>query len=176
MPTVVIVYFAVAVFGVIGASLVVRLGLCSKAGRRLLKRKIKKSASALANSSVKSRSKTYPVHYATERGSHSFWRPIPWDATGTLSATPDALYFYGSSPFGQKLEMKFNPEESLINYQKGKFFDGGMSWCVIESNGERHYFSSDLSDPLAFKNIDPALLADTTKLYRDLTNRYIKGS
>ena len=116
--------------------------------------------------------RNYPVRYLSQRHRNSLFNPIPWDATGTLTASDSEFHFLGSSPLGRKIEMKFDSADARINYQRGKLlWDGGHTWCVIEVNGEKHYFSADsgdLSDEIV-KNPETG----TTQIYRVLTNRYI---
>lgn len=115
----------------------------------------------------------YPVKYVSGKHSHSLLRLVPWDASGTLIASKRCFYFTGNSALGQPLELLFDPENSLVNYQSGsKLWDGGLTWCVIEVEGEKHYFTSEVALP---SKEDEFLEPHSTgALYRTLTDRYIK--
>ena len=116
---------------------------------------------------------TYPVRYLSERHVHSPLRMIPWDASGTLSMSNEEIVFKGSSLFGHQMDLSIHPDEALVNYQKGNlFWDGGKEWCVIESGGEKHYFTSsgNSEDQQDFRDESPA---STTLIYQELTKRYI---
>ncbi len=124
------------------------------------------------------------VRYLPERKRYSLLTLTPRDFTGVLTASDNVFHFESKSDSGAKVELDFDPEESIINYQKGgSFWDHGMSWCVIESNGERHYFTSDLpsegkkhsqiiSD--SSRSTDSKNLEPTIALYQALTDRYLK--
>ncbi len=116
--------------------------------------------------------KSFNVRYAASLSSPL--RVIPWDASGTLSETEEGFHFEGSSPLGKRVELDINPDEATVNYQQGKlWWDGGLSWCVIESKGEKHYFTSEVPDSeKATQSMDGGF--GTTDIYQHLTNRYIK--
>lgn len=115
----------------------------------------------------------YPVRYVSERGSKTLLRLVPWDASGLLSETSYGFRFVGESADGEPLEMRFPSEEAMVNYQKGSLlWDGGVSWCIIEVNGEKHYFTSDVPEAADEKAID----ANTTVIYRNITERYIRSN
>lgn len=116
--------------------------------------------------------KNFPVRYLSERNSHAFWKLLPWDASGVLSTDEEGFSFHGSSPLGRKLDMDFNFEKTKINYQKGSmFWDGGLAWCVIEADGEKHYFTSETSEYVQETAEDEAAIPF---LYRQLTDRYLR--
>ena len=117
----------------------------------------------------------YPVKYISGKHSHSLLRLIPWDASGTISSSDEGFRFSGSSSRGQPLEMIFDAEETLVNYQQGSLlWDGGITWCVIEVNGEKHYFSSEI--PAKSDEDDFTQPRSTGALYQSLTDRYLKNS
>ena len=115
---------------------------------------------------------SYPVKYASRRS--SLLRLVPWEARGTLSESDDGIHFEGSSPLGKRFELDFDPDETTVNYQQGRlWWDGGLSWCVIESEGEKHYFTSEAVDAeKSSSSMDDGF--GTTDIYQHLTNRYIK--
>lgn len=121
-----------------------------------------------------SRLKTYAVRYAAE-SSRSLFRLIPWDASGTLTASDAGFHFEGNSPTGRKLQFDIDAQEATINYQKGTlWWDGGVSWCVIEVNGEKHYFTSEALEEGQDSRSAMEDGLKTTDIYQQLTNRYIK--
>ena len=147
-------------------SVFVRFGFISSVRFRVLARLLTRRLKAKANHKI------YPVKYVSERN-HKLLRWIPWDASGVLSTTEKGFHFEGSSPLGRRLEMDFNPNESTVNYQKGSLlWDGGLPWCVIEVNGEKHYFTSEVNDDSIVA--DEAHGVGTTQIYQALANRYIK--
>ncbi|MCB0323239.1 MAG: hypothetical protein KDD69_06675 [Bdellovibrionales bacterium] len=114
-----------------------------------------------------------PVRYLSNRNSHSLLRLLPWDATGRLHETDNGFRFVGNSVRGESVEVSFPSDQIEINYQKGNLlWDGGLSWCVIEVEGEKHYFTSGPQ-----KNSDrtsPKEELSATAIYQSLTNRYIR--
>ena len=78
--------------------------------------------------------------------------------------------------------MNFPSDDVQINYQKGNLlWDGGFAWCVIESNGEKHYFTSDHDTSgkigAADKSTSETLEnLSATGIYRSITKRYIQTS
>jgi len=116
--------------------------------------------------------KTYPVKYLSSKSARSPWRIVPWDASGKLVQTQEGFSFKGKSKYGQMWDLEFDPDDSVINYQKGKLlWDGGLSWCVVEVDGEKHYFTSDLTKSSL---IEDSKRTVTTDVYEQLTARYLK--
>ena len=126
----------------------------------------------------KSKTTGYPVHYVSQRNSHSLLRPIPWDASGTLSSDKDGFHFEGSSLLGRQMEIDIDADQATINYQSGNLlWDAGHSWCVIEVDGEKHYFTSEIElEPTFDSKSDPKeqANANTLGIYQALTKRYIE--
>ena len=166
--------FSLAVLGTLWA---VRRMLLHPLWARMLD---KSSSRIAANEEKDGKRPVYPVKYLSERNSHSLLRIVPWDASGMLSETDTGFQFVGASRGGRPLEMSFSSDEAKINYQRGNLlWDGGVSWCVIEVEGEKHYFTSDakIGDPsLTQEEWQGSNEVNTTVIYRNITNRYIRSS
>ncbi len=115
------------------------------------------------------------VRYLSPDISHSPLRLVPWDARGVLRETERGFSFRGNDITGDFLSLEFPSDEVQINYQKGNLlWDGGFSWCVIERDGEKHFFTSDLEDTAPKSERDSSQEnMSATGIYQSITKRYI---
>lgn len=168
-------------------------GIVRKYSHRLLHRKVKLATaqnnlshtqgSALKNNSdresksaeeLKS-SRALQVRYLSSGKSHSPLSLVPWDARGVLTETEKGFVFRGNDVAGVSVDIEFPSDEVQINYQKGNLlWDGGFSWCVIERDGEKHFFTSDVEGESAKTSLDSEPERMTaTGIYQTITKRYI---
>ncbi len=127
------------------------------------------------NSKTFSISRQLQVRYLSSMKSHSPLRLVPWDARGILTETEKGFVFRGNDVAGASVDIEFPSDEVQINYQKGSLlWDGGFSWCVIERDGEKHFFTSDVEPENSKTSLDSGQEQMTaTGIYQTITKRYI---
>lgn len=85
----------------------------------------------------------YPVKYAAGKNFHSWLKIFPWEASGVLRLTDDAVVFQGAKNNGQPLEFAFVPQTTSSKWIGVNLINGVTSWFMLEQNGERHYFTAE---------------------------------
>ena len=87
---------------------------------------------------------TFPVKYAGERMFKSFIKVFPWEASGVLRLTNDAVLFRGvGGTHNQPFELTFDPRRTCASYIGIKFINGATAWFMLEQDGSRHYFTAE---------------------------------
>ena len=113
----------------------------------------------------------YPVRYGTAEHHKRFFRLLPWEAVGVLLVSDGEFKFLGKKTNGEALSFALPRNDSFMSYVEKKFIrDGGLSWFMIESREERHYFTTEGKLPSLSTEFG------TTGLYQQLTERYSDGN
>jgi hypothetical protein len=89
-------------------------------------------------------SRSVPVRYASEPRFRSWWKIFPWEGAGLLVPANGVITFVGEQLNGAPLNLQFSQNASQINWLgKCPWPNGAVSWFVVESQGQKHYFTSE---------------------------------
>jgi len=85
-----------------------------------------------------------PIRYCAERHFKSWFKIFPWEGTGVLLATPGTAYFFGEHFNGNAVNLQLDRTNAAITWLgKCPFPNGAVSWFLVESQGQKHYFTSE---------------------------------
>jgi hypothetical protein len=93
---------------------------------------------------------TIPVRYASEPRFRSWLKVFPWEGAGLLVPANGVVTFVGEHLNGAPLNLQFAPNTSLLTWLgKCPWPNGAVSWFAVESQGQKHYFTSE-TGPFVF--------------------------
>ena len=95
-------------------------------------------------------SRTVPVRYASEPRFRSWWKVFPWEGAGMLVPAPGVVTFVGEQLNGAPINLQFAPNATqAIWLGKCPWPNGAVSWFALETQGQKHYFTSE-TGPFVF--------------------------
>jgi len=87
---------------------------------------------------------TIPARYASEPRFKAFFKIFPWEGAGLLVPSNGVVTFVGELNNGTPLNFQFGRDTSALKWLgKCPWPNGAVSWFLIETNGQKHYFSSE---------------------------------
>lgn len=117
----------------------------------------------------------HPVKYSSEEHFKNHFRYTPWQARGILAIRPGGNTFFGIKEDGELINLSFEKNESRVTFVEPKFVrDGGLSWFVIEVNGEKHYFTYESQPNFQDTQVVNNRLT-TTGMYEALSDTYLNA-
>ena len=85
-----------------------------------------------------------PVRYASEPRFKAFFKIFPWEGAGLLVPSNGVVTFVGEMNNGTPLNLQFTRNDSVLQWLgKCPFPNGAVSWFSIDTQGQKHYFSSE---------------------------------
>ncbi|MBI4744641.1 MAG: hypothetical protein HY776_07490 [Actinobacteria bacterium] len=88
----------------------------------------------------------FPVFYLSQQKFWKYWKST--EAVGVFFVNQDEVVFSGLKRNGQELEMRFTPKTGEIRWigPQAELYAGKATvfWFEVNSNGEKHYFTSDI--------------------------------
>ena len=88
----------------------------------------------------------FRVCYCSETRLKKIWTFFLWEATGILFIDNQHAVFIGNYLSGIKVKKEFNKENSSIDWigmVSSRWNWSWLSWLLINSSGENHYFTSE---------------------------------
>jgi hypothetical protein len=90
------------------------------------------------------RHRWFPVRYASEPRFKAFFKIFPWEGAGIMVTAPGSAIFMGQPLSGSPVMLQFAPGNSGLSWLgKAPWPNGAVSWFVITTINEKHYFSSE---------------------------------
>jgi hypothetical protein len=84
------------------------------------------------------------IRYCSEPRFRSWLKIFPWDGTGLLVPSKGVVTFVGEKLNGTPLNIQFAPGNSSVKWLgKCPWPNGAVSWFLFETQGEKHYFTSE---------------------------------
>ena len=91
-----------------------------------------------------------PVRYASEPRFRAFFKIFPWEGAGLFVPANGVVTFVGEKNNGTPLNLQFARDSSVLQWLgKCPFPNGAVSWFSIDTQGQKHYFSSE-TGPFVF--------------------------
>jgi hypothetical protein len=88
--------------------------------------------------------RTVPVRYASEPRFRSWWKVFPWEGAGLLVPGNGVVTFVGEHLNGSTLNLQFAHNASQVTWLgKCPWPNGAVSWFALETQGHKHYFTSE---------------------------------
>ena len=88
--------------------------------------------------------RTFEVRYSSEPRFKSWFKIFPWEGTGLLVSANGVVTFVGENLNGTPLNLQFSPANSTVIWMgKCPWPNGAVSWFNFESQGQKHYFTSE---------------------------------
>jgi hypothetical protein len=95
-------------------------------------------------------SRTVPVRYASEPRFRSWWKIFPWEGAGVLVPSAGVVTYVGEQLNGAPINLQFAPNATQpIWLGKCPWPNGAVSWFALETQGQKHYFTSE-TGPFVF--------------------------
>jgi hypothetical protein len=89
-------------------------------------------------------SRTVPVRYASETRFRSWFKVFPWEGAGLLVPANGVVTFVGEQLNSTPLNLQFAPNGSQATWLgKCPWPNGAVSWFSLETQGQKHYFTSE---------------------------------
>jgi hypothetical protein len=89
-------------------------------------------------------SRIVPVRYASEPRFKSWWKIFPWEGTGLLAPSAGVVTFVGEKLNGSPINLQFGQDTaSVLWLGKCPWPNGAVSWFAFDSQGKKHYFTSE---------------------------------
>jgi hypothetical protein len=91
-----------------------------------------------------------PVRYCSDPRFRSWLKIFPWDGTGLLVPSKGVVTFVGEKLNGTPVNLQFAPGSSNLTWLgKCPWPNGAVSWFLFETQGQKHYFTSE-TGPFVF--------------------------
>src|ERR1043166_479961 len=114
------------------------------------KRKRMRERTASSYGHMIGNSRTVPVRYASEPRFRSWWKVFPWEGAGLLVPASGVVTFVGEQLNGAPLNLQFARNATQGTWLgKCPWPNGAVSWFVLETQGQKHYFTSE-TGPFVF--------------------------
>jgi len=114
------------------------------------KRKRIRERTATAYGHVIGGARAVPVRYASEPRFRSWLKVFPWEGTGLLVPAHGVVTFVGEQLNGAPLNLQFSDNKSQLKWLgKCPWPNGAVSWFAVETQGQKHYFTSE-TGPFVF--------------------------
>jgi hypothetical protein len=114
------------------------------------KRKKIRQRTLIAYAQMIGSAKTLPVRYCSEPRFKSWLKIFPWEGTGLLVPAKGVVTFIGEKLDGTQLNMQFvRGGSNLMWLGKCPWPNGAVSWFAFDTQGQRHYFTSE-TGPFVF--------------------------
>ena len=85
-----------------------------------------------------------PVRYASEPRFRSWWKVFPWEGTGLLVPATGVVTFLGEQLNGTPINLQFGRNATHATWLgKCPWPNGAVSWFALETQGQKHYFTSE---------------------------------
>jgi hypothetical protein len=95
-------------------------------------------------------SRTVPVRYASEPRFRSWWKVFPWEGAGVLVPASGVVTFVGEQLNGSQINLQFARNATQATWLgKCPWPNGAVSWFALETQGQKHYFTSE-TGPFVF--------------------------
>jgi hypothetical protein len=89
-------------------------------------------------------SNAIPVRYASEPRFKAFFKVFPWEGAGLLVPSNGVVTFVGEKNNGTPLNVQFARDSSTLQWLgKCPWPNGAVSWFSMDTEGHKHYFSSE---------------------------------
>jgi len=84
------------------------------------------------------------VRYCSEPRFRSWFKIFPWEGTGLLVPSKGVITFVGEKLNGTPLNIQFGRESATVIWLgKCPWPNGAVSWFAIDTQGSKHYFTSE---------------------------------
>ena len=84
------------------------------------------------------------VRYASEPRFRSWWKVFPWEGTGLLVPATGVVTFLGEQLNGTPINLQFARNATHATWLgKCPWPNGAVSWFALETQGQKHYFTSE---------------------------------
>jgi len=114
------------------------------------KRKRIRERTTTAYGHVIGNARTVPVRYASEPRFRSWWKIFPWEGAGLLVPANGVITFVGEQNNGAPLNLQFAQNTSHLTWLgKCPWPNGAVTWFAVETQGQKHYFTSE-TGPFVF--------------------------
>src|ERR1041385_4059672 len=114
------------------------------------KRKRIRERTASSYSHMIGNGRTVPVRYASEPRFRSWWKVFPWEGAGVLVPAGGVVTFVGEQLNGAPINLQFARNATqAIWLGKCPWPNGAVSWFALETQGQKHYFTSE-TGPFVF--------------------------
>jgi hypothetical protein len=95
-------------------------------------------------------SNAVPVRYCSEPRFRTWFKIFPWEGAGLLVSANGVVTFVGEKNDGTPLNLQFARDSSVLQWMgKCPWPNGAVSWFSIDSQGQKHYFTSE-TGPFVF--------------------------
>jgi hypothetical protein len=114
------------------------------------KRKRIRARIATSYSQLIGNSRTVPVRYASQPRFRSWWKVFPWEGAGVLVPANGVVTFVGEQLNGAAINLQFASNATQATWLgKCPWPNGAVSWFALETQGQKHYFTSE-TGPFVF--------------------------
>ena len=91
-----------------------------------------------------------PVRYCSEPRFRTWFKIFPWEGAGLLVSANGVVTFVGEKNDGTPLNLQFARDSSVLQWMgKCPWPNGAVSWFSIDTQGQKHYFTSE-TGPFVF--------------------------
>jgi hypothetical protein len=95
-------------------------------------------------------SRTVAVRYASEPRFRSWWKIFPWEGAGLLVPAAGVVTFVGEQLNGSPINLQFARNTTQATWLgKCPWPNGAVSWFALDTQGQKHYFTSE-TGPFVF--------------------------